>query len=99
MGADKDLLSVPIHSALNKPNLFMEGDREMMMMLMLVEFILIFLFLNFHSFVVAIVLWVALVPLLRYMAKRDPYMRHIFLKQLKHQKYYPAHSTPFVRSE
>lgn len=91
-----ELLSIPMHSALNKPNLFMESDRELMMFFMLMELILVFQMLSLQSFLTAVVLAIFVIPLLRYMAKRDPWMRHIFIKQIKHQKFYPAHSTPYA---
>ena len=90
------LLPVVIHTSPNQPNLFMGGDREIMMVLMLMEFVLVFQMLSVQSFLTAVVLWILLVPLIRYMARKDPLLRKIFLAQLKYQKFYPAHSTPFA---
>jgi type IV secretion system protein VirB3 len=29
------------------------------------------------------------------MAKNDPQLRHVYLRQIQYKKYYPARSTPF----
>lgn len=96
---DDELLSVPIFASLNKPNLWMSADREMTMSLMLIIFILVAFIRTGFAFILALALWAMVLPLLRWMAKADPNMRFVFLKQMHHQAFYPAHSSEFMRIE
>ncbi|MDQ7084930.1 MAG: conjugal transfer protein TrbD [Sulfurovum sp.] len=90
-----ELLGLPIHSALNKPNLVLGGERELMMFTGLISATMIFVTLSLQSAIIGFFLWFSFSSLIRYMAKSDPLMSKIYLKQLTHQHYYPAHSTPF----
>jgi len=84
------LKCVPIYSALNKPMLFMGGERELMMLSALISLTLIFVALSTQSVILGIVLWIILSTLLRIMAKKDPLMSKIFIRQSKYQKFYRA---------
>lgn len=90
-----ELKSVPIHSALNRPNLFMGGERELMLLLALACAMLIFIALTPLTILMGLGIWGVFASLLRMMAKSDPLMSKIYLKQLKYKAFYPAHSTPF----
>ena len=47
------------------------------------------------SIATGIALWLVVLYLLRQMAKADPLMRHVYLRQLRYGRYYPARSTPW----
>lgn len=51
--------------------------------------------LNLVGLVVGILLWISLVPVLRYLAKRDPQMFKVYMRHVRYKGYYPARSTPF----
>ncbi len=96
--SDRDsLLSVPIHSALNKPNLVLGGERELMLFTGLIASAMIFVALSLQSAIIGVVVWFIFSSLIRKMAKSDPLMSKIYIKQLSYQHYYMAHSTPFVK--
>jgi type IV secretion system protein VirB3 len=47
------------------------------------------------SIVTGVSLWLVALYLLRKMAKADPLMRHVYLRQLRYRRYYAARSTPW----
>jgi len=95
MHNENQLKSVKVHSALNKPNLLLGGERELMLIVGLFSSVMIFIALTWQTFIIGVLLWTTLSMLLRMMAKVDPMMSKIYLRQLKYRDFYPAHSTPF----
>jgi type IV secretion system protein VirB3 len=89
------LRSVPIRRAGNRPNLFMGGDRELVMLSGLLAFTLIFSAQDVKAAVLGLALWWAALKVCRLMAKSDPKMRGVYLRQCGYAPYYPARSTPF----
>ena len=89
------LRSTPIRQSANRPNLFMGGDREMVMFSGLLAFTLIFSAFEFKAFVFGLTLWTFALYILRLMAKSDPQLRQVYLRHRIYKKYYPARSTPF----
>jgi len=51
--------------------------------------------MNTVSFLVGDALWFSAIPVLRWMAKADPQMTKVYLRQIKYRGYYPARSRPF----
>jgi len=91
------LQRIPVYQALNKPMLFMGGERELMMMSGLLSLTMIFVGMTFQSAILGIVSWVITSTALRMMAKKDPLMSKIYIQHLKYQKYYRAKPSAFVR--
>lgn len=89
------LRSIPIRRAGNRHNLFMGGDRELVMFSGLLAAILVFAAQDWIALFVGIGLWFCSLNLLRLMAKSDPQMRLVYLRQRRYQSYYPPRSTPF----
>jgi len=73
----------------------MGGDRELVMFSGLLSGILIFAAQDWLSIVIGFVLWFFALKVLRLMAKSDPDMRAVYLRQRSYKSYYPARSTPF----
>lgn len=95
MSATEELVRVDIYSALNKPNLIMGADRELILFNGLISAALIFTGLTIVTTLLGIFLLVVCSFLLRLMAKSDPLMRQIFIRQTKYKNFYRARSTPF----
>lgn len=93
----EELQKIDIYSALNKPNLIFGADRELMLITGLISFALIFTGATLITSVIGIALFFVCGLLLRLMAKSDPLMRQIFLRQIKYKKFYYAQSTPFSK--
>ena len=89
------LRTIPIRRAGNRDNLFMGGDRELVMFSGLLAFALIFSAQELRATVVGLVLWFAALFILRVMAKADAKMRPVYLRHRRYKSYYPARSTPF----
>ena len=95
--------SIPIRRAGNRDNLFMGGDRELVMFAGLVAFALIFSAQELRATVFGLTLWIAALFACRLMAKSDPKMRFVYLRHRKYKGnkgnklkgYYPPRSTPF----
>ena len=84
-----------IHRAGTRPHLFLGGDRELVLFTGLIAFALTVPSFQWASIVTGISLWLVALYLLRKMAKADPLMRHVYLRQLRYRRYYAARSTPW----
>ncbi|EDP6893716.1 conjugal transfer protein TrbD [Campylobacter lari] len=91
------LQKVDIYSALNKPNLIFGADRELIMFVGLISFALIFAGVTLFTTIIGFLLFFVCGGLLRLMAKSDPLMRQIFIRQSKYKKFYYPQSTPFSK--
>jgi len=89
------LRTIPIRRAGNRDNLWMGGDRELVMFSGLLAFALIFSALEVRATIAGLVLWFGSLFVFRLMAKADPKMRFVYLRHRKYKEYYPARSTPF----
>ncbi|MDB5597940.1 MAG: hypothetical protein JWM36_4901 [Hyphomicrobiales bacterium] len=89
------LRAIPIRRAGNRHNLFMGGDRELVMFAGLLAFALVFSAQELRATVLGVLLWFAALYALRLMAKSDPKLRSVYLRHRKYRSYYPARSTHF----
>ena len=89
------LRTIPIRRAGNRQNLFLGGDRELVMTAGLLAFTLVVAAQDALATTAGVALWVAAVYVCRRMAKRDPKLRHVYLRHRLYRRYYPARSTPF----
>jgi len=89
------LRTVPIRRAGNRTQLFMGGDRELVMFSGLIAFALVFSAQELRASIYGLLLWLCSLYLLRLMAKADPQLRFVYLRHRRYQRYYPAQSTPF----
>lgn len=89
------LRTVPIRRVAHRDNLFMGGDRELVLFSGGVTVALILTAQTMLALVVGLTVWVVVLYVLRLMAKADPKMRGIYLRSLIYQPYYPARSTPW----
>ncbi|MCU7927551.1 MAG: conjugal transfer protein TrbD [Candidatus Thiodiazotropha sp. (ex Dulcina madagascariensis)] len=89
------LRTIPIRRAGNRENLFMGGDREMVMFSGLMAFAMIFHAQEVRATLFGIVLWFGALHALRVMAKADPEMRHVYFRHRLYKVYYSPRSTPW----
>jgi type IV secretion system protein VirB3 len=89
------LRAIPIRRAGNRHNLFMGGDRELVMFAGVLAFALVFSAQELRASVIGILLWFGVLFIARLMAKSDPQLRHVYMRHRRYAKYYPARSTPF----
>lgn len=86
---------IPIRKSGNRDNLFLGGDREMVMFSGLCAFALVITAQEWTAFFVGTAIWFGAIFALRLMAKADPKLRWVYLRHRFYQRYYPPHSTPF----
>lgn len=89
------LRTLPIRRAGNRHNLFLGGDRELVMVAGLIAFTLVVAGQDAVATFAGITLWFGAVYAFRLMAKKDPSLRHVYLRHRRYCRYYPARSTPF----
>lgn len=70
-----------------------------MLMVGLLSALMIFIAMTWQTLIIGVALWLILSMLLRMMAKTDPLMSKIYLRQLKYKDFYMAHSSPFHEGE
>ena len=87
--------TIPIHSAMNRPNLFLGGDRELVMFTALIAAALIFSAQEWYAAIFGVSLWIVALYLLRLMAQADPQMRQVYLRHRRYRAFYAARSHPF----
>ena len=92
---DVPLESVPIHRALTRSNLFLGGDRELVMFSGLIAGTLVFYAWDLRSAVVGTLFWFFSIYVLRLMAKHDPRLRDVYMRHRIYKPYYPPTSTPW----
>lgn len=89
------LRTIPIRRAGNRDNLFMGGDRELVMFCGLVAAALIFSAQEMRATVFGVSLWFGALFVFRLMAKADPKLRYVYLRSRRYKQYYAPRSTPF----
>jgi len=87
--------TVPIRRAGNRDNLVLGGDRELVMFSGLMAAALVFSAHDAKAAIFGALLWFGAVQAFRLMAKSDPKMRFVYLRQRRYRSYYAPRSTPF----
>ena len=86
---------IPIYRVGQKPITVLGGDRELVMFAGLLAFALAFAAVTWLATLFSIGLWTTALFVLRRMAKVDPLLRWVYLRQLRYRNYYPPRATPF----
>ena len=97
MSGLNELIKTPLYRAMNRPSLFMGGDRELMLTTLLFAFTFVFVSLDPVIIVVTICMVIAVMAMLRIMAKADEQMRQVYMRHRKYKAYYKSNSTPFAK--
>lgn len=92
------LRTIPIRRAGNRENLFIGGDRELIMFSGLLAGALIFSAQEISATIFGLLLWFGALFVCRLMAKSDPKLRHVYLRHRRYKAYYPARSTPYRKN-
>ncbi|WP_435896246.1 conjugal transfer protein TrbD (plasmid) [Bartonella heixiaziensis] len=81
--------------SLHRPQQIMGGERELMLFSMLLTGILIVSAMNIVAATIGLCIWVVCLYVLRRMAKFDPILSRIYIRQLRYRGYYAPFSRPF----
>lgn len=87
--------TVPIRRAGNRESLFLGGDRELVMFTGLMAGALVFSAQEIKAAIFGAVMWIVALHVFRIMAKADPKMRYVYLRQRRYKSYYAPRSSPF----
>jgi len=83
---------ITIHQSANRPNQILGGDRELVLITILIAVSLAFSLGTWWGFGVAVVFWLAAVAVLQRMGKADPLLRQVYMRHIRYQVFYPAKS-------
>ena len=89
------LRRTPIHRALHRPNLILGGERELVLITAIICSGVAVSALNLVALIIGLSVWLIAIGFYRMMAKSDPYMSKVYLRQLRYPAYLPARSRPF----
>lgn len=84
-----------IHQSANRPNQLLGGDRELVLVTILVSVSLAFSLATFWGFAVAFGFWIGAVAILQRMGKADPMLRQVYMRHIRYRPFYPAKSGLF----
>ncbi len=88
----RDLRRSPFYRVLHRPNLFLGGERNLVMFTLLVCAGIAVASLNVWTAVIGTVIWFSCIGLFRQMAKHDPYLSRVYIRHKKYQTYYAPNS-------
>ena len=83
---------ITIHQSANRPNQILGGDRELILVSVLVAVSLAFSLASWWGVALSIGFWVSAVAVFQRMGKADPMMRHVYMRHIRYRSFYPAKS-------
>jgi type IV secretion system protein VirB3 len=89
------LVAKPIPRVLSRHNLLIAAEREPLLVSALVCGGVALASMTIMAFVVCGALWVGILSVLQWMAKADPQMSKVYIRNVKMRGYYPAFSRPY----
>ena len=89
------LRQTPFYRALHRPRLIWGGDRQLMLTALFISAILMIVSMNTVSFLIGLLIGAVSVYGLRKMAKADPLMWQVYVRQVKYNGHYAPYSRPW----
>ena len=83
---------ITIHQSANRPNQILGGDRELVLVSVLVAVSLAFSLASLWGVALSIGFWISAVAVFQRMGKADPMMRHVYMRHIRYRSFYPAKS-------
>jgi type IV secretion system protein VirB3 len=88
---------VVIHESANRPNQLLGGDRELVLVALLVAVSFAFALATWWGIVLSTAMWTTSVAVLKRMGKADPQLRQVYLRHIRYRSFYPAKSGLYSR--
>lgn len=88
---------VIIHQSANRPNQLMGGDRELVLVTILITVALAFSLASVWGLALAGAWHVSALAALKRMGKADPLLRHAYMRHIRYRPFYPARSGLYSR--
>jgi type IV secretion system protein VirB3 len=86
---------IMIHQSANRPNQILGGDRELVLVMLLISVALAFSLATLWGILLAVALWLGAVAVLQRMGKADPMLRQVYMRHIRYRAFYPAKSGLF----
>jgi type IV secretion system protein VirB3 len=83
---------IVIHQSANRPNQLLGGDRELVLVTILVSVSLAFGLATLWGLAVAVGFWIGAVAILQRMGKADPMLRQVYMRHIRYRPFYPTKS-------
>ena len=83
---------VIIHQSANRPNQLLGGDRELVLVTIMITGGLAFSLATWWGIGLAAVLWIGSMGAVQRMGKADPLLRPVYLRHIQYRDFYPAKS-------
>jgi type IV secretion system protein TrbD len=96
MAESEQMPLTPIHESLNRPILLLGGERQLVLMLMVIAGVFIISLANIWCAVLGISLWLVGQWALSKAAAYDPQLSKTGPRSLRYRAYYPPSATPFA---
>ena len=96
MSADRPR-EIVIHQSANRPNQILGGDRELVLMTILISVSLAFSMATLWGIALVVVFWIASIGVLQRMGKADPMLRQVYMRHIQYRTFYPAKGGLFSR--
>lgn len=96
MAESEQMPLTPIHESLNRPILLLGGERQLVLMLMVIAGVFIISLANIWCAVLGISLWLVGQWALSKAATYDPQLSKTGPRSLRYRAYYPPSATPFA---
>ena len=76
---------ITIHQSANRPNQILGGDRELVLVSVLVAVSLAFSLASLWGVALSIGFWISAVAVFQRMGKADPMMRHVYMRHIRYR--------------
>jgi type IV secretory pathway TrbD component len=86
---------IMIHQSANRPNQILGGDRELVLVTLLISVALAFSLATLWGILLAVAFWLGAVAVLQRMGKADPMLRQVYMRHIRYRAFYPAKSALF----
>ena len=87
--------TIPVRRSLHRHGLILGAERDLVLYCGLIALLLGVGGFTILAAVTALIFWIGAVFVLRRMAKADPQMSKVWMRHIKYQEHYCAHSTPW----
>src|SRR5436305_14949695 len=88
---------IVIHQSANRPNQILGGDRELVLVTILISVSLAFSLATWWGVGLSILFWLTAIAVLQRMGKADPLLRQVYLRHIRYRPFYPAKSGLYSR--
>ena len=86
---------IVIHQSANRANQILGGDRELVLVTLLVSVALAFSLATLWGIALAVAFWLSSIAVLQRMGKADPLLRQVYMRHIRYRAFYPAKSALF----